>query len=280
LRRLLALVALLASGCNGRPQSASELGTTHVRIVALAPFVAADAYAVGCGSNLAGVSSFTEDARAKTLPRVADAFSVDSERIVALRPDVAIGIRSQARQTQALRHAGVNVVLLDDDGFNRIFANVRAIGDMCGRRSEASATVARFQRTTAALHAQTLAFRRKPSVFVVLGNAPIWTAGSSSYVATLIGLAGGANAASNLSTAYSQYSGEALLRAQPDAIVTDATVHLTAALTTPPWNGLRAVREHRVYVVSPASMLMEPGPSYNDGIRWLIERLRPIGMAS
>jgi ABC-type Fe3+-hydroxamate transport system substrate-binding protein len=113
-------------------------------------------------------------------------------------------------------------------------------------------------------------------VFVVLGNAPIWTAGSSSYVASIITLAGGTNAASGLETAYAQYSGEALLRAQPDAIVTDSTVHLDTALTTPPWNRLQAVRTHRVFIVRPASMLMEPGPNYNDGIRWLLERLKPL----
>ncbi len=275
-RRFLALVALLASGCAAHAHGVSAKGTSQARIVALAPFVADDAYAVGCGTNLVGVSSFTDDPRARSLPRVADAFSVDSERVVALRPDVAIGIRSQARQTQALRHSGVDVILLDDDGFNKIFTNVRAIGTLCGHGTQAAATVARLQRTTAALHAQTHDFKRKPSVFVVLGNAPIWTAGNSSFVASIITLAGGVNAAAGIENAYAQYSGEALLRAQPDAIVTDPTVHLDTALATPPWNRLQAVRTHRVFVVQPASMLMEPGPNYNDGVRWLLERLKPL----
>jgi iron complex transport system substrate-binding protein len=281
LRSFLALVAFVSSGCAAHARSDSaSIGTNHVRIVALAPFVTDDAYATGCGSNLVGVSSFTDDARARSLPRVADVFSVDAERIVALRPDVAIGIRSQARQTEALRHAGVDVVLLDDDGFARIFTNLRAIGTLCGRSAHAAATVSNLQRTTAALHAQTRAFRRKPSVFVVLGNAPIWTAGNSSFVASLIALAGGSNAAAGLESAYAQYSAEALLRAQPDAIVVDPLAHLDTALTTAPWNQLQAVRAHHVFVVRPAAMLVEPGPNYNDGIRWLIQRLRPIAMSS
>jgi iron complex transport system substrate-binding protein len=276
LRSFLALVAFVSSGCAGHAQTSAAIGTNHVRIVALAPFVTDDAYATGCGSNLVGVSSFTDDARVRSLPRVADAFSVDAERIVALRPDVAIGIRSQARQTEALRNTGVDVVLLDDDGFARIFANLRTIGTLCGRSAQAATAVSSLQRTTAALQGQTRAFRRKPSVFVVLGNAPIWTAGNSSFVASLIALAGGSNAAAGLESAYAQYSAEALLRAQPDAIVVDPTVHLDSALTTAPWNQLEAVRAHRVFVVHPAAMLVEPGPNYNDGIRWLIQRLRPI----
>lgn len=276
LRRFLALAALVLSGCTAHAHDGAAIGTNRARIVALAPFVTADAYAVGCGSNVVGVSSFTDDPRVRSLPRVADAFSVDAERIVALRPDVAIGIRSQARQTQALRNTGIRVVLLDDDGFSRIFANLHVIGGLCGHVAQASATITRLQSTTAVLYAQTRAFRRKPSVFVVLGAAPIWTAGSSSFVASLISLAGGVNAAAGLESAYAQYSAEALLRAQPDAIVVDPDAHLDTAITTAPWNQLQAVRAHHVFVVRPAAMLVEPGPNYNDGIRWLIDRLRPL----
>ena len=271
---VLAVVVLCA--CAGRSQPAPALGTTHARIVALAPFVADDLYAIGAGGDLVAVSAFTDDRRAKALPRVADVSSIDAERIVALHPDVAVGIRSQARQTQALRHAGVDVVLLDDDGFDTIFRNLRTIGALCGRAAQAAATVAILRRTTAELHARTHAFRRAPSVFVVLGNAPIWTAGSRSYVATLIALAGGTNAASDLPAAYAQYSSEALLRAQPDVIVADPMVHLDAALGSVPWSRLQAVRVRRVYTVQPPDILMRPGPQYNQGIRWLIDRLKPI----
>jgi ABC-type Fe3+-hydroxamate transport system substrate-binding protein len=270
------LVVVVLCACAGRSQASPALGTERARIVALAPFVADDLYAIGAGANLVAVSSFTDDSRAKGLPRVADASSIDAERIVALHPDVAVGIRSQARQTQALQHAGVRTVLLDDDGYDTIFSNLHEIGSLCGRRPQADATVANLRRTTAELHARTRAFRRAPSVFVVLGNAPIWTAGNRSYVATLIALAGGTNAASDLPAAYAQYSSEALLRAQPAIIVADPMVHLNAALGSVPWSRLQAVRARRVYVVQPADILMRPGPQYNDGIRWLIDRLKPI----
>jgi ABC-type Fe3+-hydroxamate transport system substrate-binding protein len=270
------LVVSVLCACAGRVQSAPALGTTHARIVALAPSIADDLYAIGAGDNLVAVSAFTDDPRAKALPRVADASSIDAERIVTLHPDVAVGIRSQARQTQALQHAGVRIVLLDDDGYDTIFSNLRAIGSLCGRRTQADATVASLRRTTAELHARTHAFRRAPSVFVVLGNAPIWTAGNRSYVATLIALAGGTNAASDLPAAYAQYSSEALLRAQPDIVVADPMVHLDAALGSVPWSRLQAVRARRVYTVQPPDILMRPGPQYNQGIRWLIDRLKPI----
>jgi iron complex transport system substrate-binding protein len=259
-----------------QPSLSPAITTTHVRVVALDPFIADDMYAVGCGANLVGVSAFTDDPRAKSLPRVGDATSIDTERIVALRPDIVIGIPSQQRLSHMVSNAGITVVYLPDDSYESIFTNLHAIGNICGRVDRADALVAKLRDETAQLQAEARKFRRRPSVFVVLGNAPIWTAGASSFIATLIGMAGGVNAASNLSSAYAQYSAEALLREQPDAIVADPMVHLTSALDSSPWNGLRAVRLHRVYAISPPRMLMEPGPNYNDGIRWLIDRLRPI----
>ena len=65
---------------------------------------------------------------------------------------------------------------------------------------------------------------RHPSVFVVLGSGPIWTAGSASYIATLIALAGGTNAAADLHGAYGEYSAEALVRDQPDVLVADPAI--------------------------------------------------------
>jgi ABC-type Fe3+-hydroxamate transport system substrate-binding protein len=272
---LLTLTIFVACAAPSR-QSNDSVGTTRARIVALMPFVADDLYAIGAGSRIVAVSSFTDDPRAKHLPRVADFTSIDAERIVALHPDVAIGIASQSRLVDPLRRAGIGVVLLSDDTYDDIFSNLRIIGSLSGRQKQAAATIARLQRTTMLLHARTLGFARHPSVFVVLGSGPIWTAGSTSYIGTLVTLAGGVNAAGDLHAAYGQYSAEALLRAQPEVLVTDPAIRLDAAIAREPWRSLRAVQRHHVYTVDPAAIIERPGPNYNEGIRWLVERLTPL----
>lgn len=249
------------------------------RVVTLVPSFADDMYAVGAGSQLVGVSAFTDAPRAKALPRVADASSVDDEAIVALRPSVVIGIPAQERLTEPLRRAHLPVVLLPDDTYEQIFENLKAIGALTGRTRQAQSTISRLQRVTASLQSQTRDYARHPSVFMVLGSGPIWTAGADSYIATLIRLAGGTNAASDLHSAYGQYSAEALVRRQPDLLVSDAAIRLGTALGAEPWRSLRAVRLGRVYAVNP-DLLERPGPAYNDGLRWLIDRIRPLAIAT
>ncbi len=239
------------------------------------PSFADDLYAIGAGSQVVGVSSFTDVPAAKALPRVADFNNVDAEAIVALRPSVVIGIPSQERLVTPLRKAGIRVVLLPDDTYDQIFADLRTIGLLTGHEREAAATIARLQKETAELRRRGAQFARRPRVFVVLGSGPIWTAGSGSYITKLIELAGGANAANDLHAAYGEYSAEALLRAQPDMLVTDPQTHLDAALGTQPWRSLRAVHLGRVYTVNP-DIIERPGPQYNDGVRWLLERLTPL----
>jgi iron complex transport system substrate-binding protein len=249
----------------------------HPRIVALMPSIVEDFFAVGAAAEIVGVSAYSDAPGAKGLPVVADFSSVDSEKIVALRPDVVVGIPAQARLVEPLRRAGIRVVLLPDDGYRDIFTNIVAAGDLSGHTREANELASRLSRETAQLHARTATFKRKPSVFVVLGTGPIWTAGKTSYIATLIALAGGRNAADDLHAAYGQYSPEALLREQPDAIVSDPSVHLDAVLRSEPWRSLNAVRGKHVFTVNPAAMLERPGPNYNEGLRWLVERLTPLG---
>ncbi len=260
-----------------KPKPASLAGGR--RIVTLVPSFADDVYAIGAGGELVGVSAFTDWPQAKQLPRVADSSSVDAEAILTLRPTAVIGIPAQARLTEPLRRAHVRVVLLSDDAYDRIFENLQIIGALTGRELQARATIARLRRETSALQARTKGFVRRPSVFVVLGSGPIWTAGANSYITTLIALAGGANAASDLHAAYGQYSGEALLRHQPDMLVADAATNLDAVLDREPWHSLRAVRLRHVYSVDP-DLLERPGPSYNQGLRWLVDRLTPLAVAT
>ncbi len=73
---------------------------------------------------------------------------------------------------------------------------------------------------------------------------------------------------------YAQYSAEALLRLQPDAIVAGGDTGIRALLDREPWRSLRAVREKHVFILADPGVMERPGPNYNEGLSWLIEHLR------
>jgi len=173
-----------------------------------------------------------------------------------------------------LTRTGVRTVVLKDDSLDDVYGNIAAAGKMTGRSDAARALIAQLKARTAALVRAAHRSSRVPSVFVVLGTAPIFTVGKGSYIASLIALAGGRNAAADVDAPYARYSAEALIARQPDVLVVDPDIHFADVVGDAPWNALRAVRRHRVFTLSSAAILERPGPRYNDGLAWLIAALR------
>jgi ABC-type Fe3+-hydroxamate transport system substrate-binding protein len=273
--RLLALAALAVLAC-ALPR-ASAAAPPAQRIVSLVPSLTEDLFAVGAGSRIVGVSSYADyPPAARRLPVVGGFASVDTERIVALRADLVLGISAQAHAAADVRRAGVPVRLLRDDSLADVYANLRVVGDLTGTRARAESLVSALRARTAALARTRPARKRPPSVFVVLGTAPIFTVGRGSYIAQLLDLAGASNAAADVRVPYARYSAEALLSRQPDALVVDPAVGLAGVLDRAPWSALRAVREHHVYTLPDPAILERPGPRYNDGLAWLIGALRGL----
>ncbi|MBV9264305.1 MAG: ABC transporter substrate-binding protein [Candidatus Eremiobacteraeota bacterium] len=275
---VIALFVACARAEQNRPPS-SSWPRGGARIVTLVPSFADDIAAIGATGQLVGVSAFTDAPGAAALPRVADATGINAEAVALLRPTIVLGIPAQARFVQVLRRAGIRVALLSDDTYGEIFSNLRRMGELTGKRREADATIARLRRRTEAVRAQSLRLRYHPSVFVVLGAAPIWTAGTQSYISALIALAGGRNGASDLQAPYAEYSAEALLRQQPDMLIADPAANVQAWFGREPWRSLRAVRLHRVYALNPDT-IERPGPRYADGLEWLFARVAHVAGSS
>jgi iron complex transport system substrate-binding protein len=272
-RTLVTALAVAANAVFACGFSASAAASEpRPRIVSLMPSLTEDLFAIGAGPQVVGVSDYTDyPAAAKTLPVVASYTSIDAERIARLHPNLVVGIPAQLALVGDLRRIGVRVELLRDDSFDDLFAVIARLGVLSGHASQAARLSASLRARTAALVSR-VPHGPRPSVFVVLGIAPIYTIGDSSYIAHLIALAGGHNA-SGVSDAYPRYSAESLVARQPDIIVADTQSRLGNALTTEPWRSLRAVREGRAYVLADADLLERPGPRYNEGLAWLIARL-------
>ncbi len=194
---MLFAVALVACGRPAPTSSTVELVNGPVRrVVALVPSIAEDLYAVGAGGAVVGVSAYSDyPPAAKKLPQIAGFASVSTERVVALHPDLVVGIVSQQRMVADLRRAKIQTMLLHDDSYADIFNNLVTLGVVTGHERDAETFVRGLRARTAAILRSVTPRKRKPTVFVVLGTAPIFTVGRGSYIDTLIGMAGGRNAA-------------------------------------------------------------------------------------
>ena len=270
------LFVLALCACAHSPQQNAQRSVVARRIVSLMPSLTEDLCAIGAGRQIVGVSQYSTDIPCvKGVTAVGNFASVDAERIVRLHPDAVVGIPSQRLMTENVRRTGIPTVFFADDTFNDLFSDIAQLGSLSGRDAQARQLAESLRRRTGALRASER-FRRHPSVFFVEQAQPIWTVGPQSYISELIVMAGGRNAVRSLPQAYAQYSPETLVSLQPDAIVATNDAHLDLVLDREPWRSLRAVREGHVFVLQDEAILVRPGPRYNQGLQWLIERLRPL----
>lgn len=270
--RLLLLVALAAfSGCDPGPRtSASHAPVAAPRIVTLSPHLAELVFEAGAGAQLVGVVEFSDfPPAARALPRIGDAFRVDYEAVIALRPDLVLAWSSgNAPETiERLQQLGLRVVSLEPVLLADIAAHVERIGELAGTVPVARAAAARFRQRLAALSG---AQEAEPvSVFVQLSERPWFTVTDRHFLGQGLSLCGGRNVFGSLPGITAVVSLESIIAARPEVIIaSDMGGEGDPLAGWAEWPELPAVRHGRLYRVD-ADLLSRPGLRILDGIEVL-----------
>lgn len=244
------------------------------RVVTLAPHLAELVCAVGACERLVGVVAHTDEAGAREVPRIGDAFSLNPEAVLALRPDLVLAWRGGTspqlvERLQALkipvRWVAVNT--LDDVG-----AALLDVGGLLSREDAACAAEARYRGRLLQLR-ERYAGRPALRVFYQIEVQPMFTVNRQSPISEAIELCGGVNAFADMPMLSAPVSTEAVLAARPDVIV-HGRQDMAAAIRAywARWPQLRAVRERQLYAID-ADLLTRQSPRLLDGVAELCETL-------
>lgn len=262
------LAALLIAGCSTspqvpRPRAEMQTHTIPQRIVSLAPSVTEMLYAVGAGSRVVGRDDYSNyPHEAVGLPSVG-AMSLNYEAIVALRPDLVVGVSDlQGSALRRCRALHLPVLALDTTRYDKTITAMRTLGETAGEAQQTEQAVKRL--TKARDEALKMAPVRRPTVlFVAEADPSLYVAGKGTFLDELIRLAGGLNAIPV--KGFGVLSRESLAAHPPDLVVTSA-------------RDLAAVRKRlgprcRI-AVSPGDILVRPGPRLGEGLAWLSGEIR------
>src|SRR5579875_1546859 len=148
------------------------------RIVSLTEEPTEVLYALGEQDRIVGISGFTvRPPRArKEKPKVSAFTSAKIDRILALRPDFAIGFSDiQADIARELIRSGVEVWISNHRSVDGILAYIRRLGAMVGAHDQAEAYAQRAERHVAAGRAAAARLPRRPKVYFEEWDEPIIT---------------------------------------------------------------------------------------------------------
>ncbi|MGN6669734.1 MAG: cobalamin-binding protein [Trinickia sp.] len=250
------------------------------RVVALAPHAVELAYAAGGGSKLVGAVSYSDyPSAAKTLPRVGSNTSLDLERIVALKPDLLIVWRhgNNARQLDRLHALGIPVYHSEPRRLDGVANDLIALGTLLGTESQARAAAAAYRGKIAALR-ERYAGRPPVSVFFEVWADPLMTLNGTHIVSDVVSLCGGRNVFDKLAPLVPTVSTEAVVAADPEAIVTTSQGATNHGATLPSlaawraWPRMTAVARGNLFAID-GDLITRPAPRLAQGAEQLCRDL-------
>lgn len=244
-----------------------ELASPAQRIVSLAPHATELLFAAGAGEHVVGVLAPADwPPEAKRAVRVGDASGIDLERIVALKPDLAVVWPYLApAQIERLRRLRIPVFVSDPKTPDAIATELERLGALAGTQESASRIAAELRARLAAL-AQSERGAMRISVFYEIWPRPLYTVGGRHLITAALELCGGRNVFGRLPAPAPAVGIEDVLAARPEAIIagTDDAVRPGWLDEWRRWRELPAVRRGNLFVVD-ANLLHRAGPRFVDG---------------
>ena len=246
------------------------------RIVAIAPHLAESLYAAGAGDRLVGTVDYSDyPPEAKKVRRVGGYSRLDLEAIAALKPDLVLAWQSGNNMSQVdkLKGLGLPVYVWQPNRMDDVAGQLERMGQLAGTEPAAHAAAERFRQRLAALRGAN-ANKPKVRVFYQIWKAPLMTVGGPQIISDAIKLCGGENVFGHLPQMAPTVSVEAVLEADPEAIVAtgmgDARPEWLADWN--PWTRMTAVRRGNLFHINP-DIMQRHSPRLLDGAERLCAHL-------
>ncbi len=256
------------------------------RIISLVPALTEMLYAIGAGSQVVAVSSYDAyPPEVTSLPRVGALLDPDTERIIALKPNLVITYGSQVDLQAQMKRAGIATFDYRHAGLSHILTTMKDLGALTGHAATADAAVAAIEARLDAVRTR-VAGKRRPKTLLVFSREPktlrnIYASGGHGFLHDMLEIAGGDDVFNDIKKESMQASTETILARAPEVILELRPEEITAGgemqAELASWQRLAsvpAVRNRRVIFISGQDVTV-PGPRIADSVERMARALHP-----
>jgi iron complex transport system substrate-binding protein len=249
------------------------------RVISLAPHATELLFAAGGGARVVGVMNYSDyPESAKAIPLVGSNTQLDMERVLALKPDLIVLWHSgnSARQIAQAEAIGVPVFHSEPRRLDQVAGNIERLGALLGTQAQAAQAAVALRARIAALEARYA--RRSPvTVFYQVWDQPLYTLNDAQIASDAIRTCGGRNVFGTLKAVAPQVSIEAVLAADPEAILAGKRYDPAnpGLMIWSPYRSMTAVRQGNLVTVD-GDLLTRPGPRSVAGAALLCQALDQV----
>jgi len=258
------------------------------RIISIIPSTTEMLFAMGAGPRVVGVGTFDRyPPEALTRAKVGGLIDPDVERIISLKPDLAIVYGTQSDLRAQLERARIPIFLYQHAGLADITSTIRELGARIGSPKESSDLADRIEAEIADIRRR-VAGRPRPRTLLVFGRDAetlrgIYASGAVGFLHDMLDAAGGTNVFADVARQSIQTTSELAVARAPEVIVEIGVDTASASgRNLRAWESLAsipAVRNKRIYQLRGDGM-MNPGPRISASVRRVAEVLHPGAFVS
>lgn len=248
------------------------------KIVSVIPSATEIVFAVGAGEEVVGVSEWANyPDEVHDIEKVGDQ-QLSIEKIVALEPDLVVADLNNADDIQAMRNAGLNVLVLGAQNLEEVYEDINLAGQATGNAEQAEQIISDMKQDVEDVQnaVGNLSEDEKKRVWVEVGPE-LFSGGEGSFIDELIDLAGGINIIGD-QKGWPQVSEEVILEKDPELIFTTYGYYTEDAveqvMQRENWQDVTAIKEEQVHDLH-GDLLTRPGPRLTEGLKVLAETMYP-----
>jgi iron complex transport system substrate-binding protein len=248
---LLLLFSFTTQACEVIDDTGQTIKLAHParRIISLAPDLTELLFAAGAGNQIVGVMQGSDyPVAAKKIPIVANYNSIDSEKILSLRPDLII-VWMEGNLARSMKKWGIPIYYSHQKKMTDIPKTLQRFGCLAGTEKKAADSVHSFTERYQALQ-KAYSYKKQVSVFYQVWPQPLMTITKNSWINDAIMLCGGKNIFADLHGVAPEVNIESVITANPDVIIGVRSKQNWQKIWHS-WSQMIAVQKNHVFTLSP-----------------------------
>lgn len=217
------LLCLSILGCDQSTQQSTNPKQIHnLRIITLSPHLTENVYAAQLEKYLVGTVEYSNHPEAaKSIPRIGNAFSVNKEKLLALKPTHIIAWEdSLSDQLKAfIQELGITLIIDPADTFADIQASLQQLHELHPDKETLNNPATIFSEQQKSLAARYTTSKEPKRIAFIIWNKPLMSIGKPQIITAAIELCGAKNIYDTVNLAAFNLSLEDLITQKPDIII-------------------------------------------------------------
>lgn len=261
-----------------------EFDAVPKTIVSLQPSNTEILFALGVGDKIVGATEYDSyPEEAQKIERVSDTVKFNSERILALKPDVVIayttgGDDENLNALKGLEDAGIKVFAIQSaKSFDDVYGDIQQIATVMGIKDKGDKLDKDIKAKIAEVQAKVKDVKEPKNIYLEISPKPdLYTPGSGTFQQEILNAANVKNVFADLKN-WAKVSEEDVIAKNPEVILTTVNYVKDPAaeiLSRDGWNSITAIQNKTVYYID-TDISNRPGPRIGEAVELIAKAAYP-----